>query len=835
MKVIREKFQDEFKTKHFRSRMLKTAAVLFTACILAVSALSGCSQNSQNNAGSMNDAKKKDGQTENGVLYIKKDGLYEHRFSNNTNNLLYRTYNFNKMDTNGPAAQYSQDGKYLYYLERSNSGNTLKVMEPGKEGKKSDKAESNNKDQEDNSRENNVIASDVEDFRILKGGEILYKKSSEGGLYIYRDNDSDKISGYVEEYFLNKDEDFMLFYTTDSDIYKEKSYYNSIVADIEQCETGTLYYYDIKNNEKGREKIQDGILTGSIKYSQDFKIVYYIKKEEDKQVLYCIRGFKESADNKVEPELIAQGNTINSVYLDSETGELYYQTEEKDDRLYDLFIDDDMTTDIEDPAKPQISEEDKKNMFETKKVISDKELKEYALLNMEEEFRKALKEKFKMFHFGALFYYNAGESKKLSDNAYIYTLKYEPVENTIKNNTVFFDEIDVNNIEKIKLSEAFSDYLNCLDKKMNYSSDDEHKKTDKEDNNTAKELDIDKLIYEYYHERQSPLGEYFYYKKTDKKDKEEALEEERRKHGTSSDYGDDNSLYDYGKDEYGSLYDDIYDYDSYDYDSDGYGWSYSDNSDDIAEEFFYVLGIIREKAFNTSFVSGAEVYSFNPDNDYITNACVDNENKKVYFMRFSDEKIKMLKELSTFNDYFYKMESEGLDYKKIYLTNKELCKADLSESKIDNFEVMDNEVSSISGVYGGKIYYMKDELNNDYDYSFNGTLYCDGKKIRPDIDNIIVNDGTIYLQTESDRGINATYSLYKLDADNKAEKIAADVYDHKILSDKSVVYVNNYNKNRNKGDLKLWKDKDHDELLDKDVVSLIGGERNYYYDFRDFY
>mgnify|MGYP000910667034 FL=1 len=181
------------------------------------------------------------------------------------------------------------------------------------------------------------------------------------------------------------------------------------------------------------------------------------------------------------------------------------------------------------------------------------------------------------------------------------------------------------------------------------------------------------------------------------------------------------------------------------------------------------------------------------------------------------------------------MESEGLDYKKIYLVPMEFCKADLSESKVDNFELMDDEVSSISGVYGGKIYYMKDELNNDYEYSFNGTLYCDGKKIRPDIDNIIVNDGTIYLQTESDRGINATYSLYKLDADNKAEKIAADVYDHKILSDKSVVYVNNYNKNRNKGDLKLWKDKDHNELLDKDVVSLIGGERNYYYDFRDFY
>ena len=833
MKVIREKFQNEFKTKSFRSRMLKTAVVLFTACILAVSALSGCSQNNKNNADSMNDTAKKDGQTENGVLYIKKDGLYEHRFSNNTNNLLYRTYNFNKMDTNGPAAQYSQDGKYLYYLERSNSGNTLKVMEPGKEGKKSDKAESNNKDQEDNSRENNVIASDVENFRILKGGEILYKKSSEGGLYIYRDNDSDKISGYVEEYFLNKDEDFMLFYTdnTGSDIYKEKSYYNSMIAGIEPCETGTLYYYDLKNNERGREKIQDGILTGSIKYSQDFKIVYYIKKEEDKQVLYCIKGLKESANNTVEPELIAQGDIINNLYVDSETGNFYYQIEEKDDRLYDLFIDDDMTTDIENPAKPQISEEDKKNMFETKKVISDKELKEYALLNMEEEFRKSLKEKFKIFHFGAVFYYNTSESKKLSDNAYMYIPKYERVENTIKNNTVFFDEIDVNNIEKIKLSEAFSDYLNCLNKKMNYSSDDEYKKADKEDNDKAKELDIDKLIYEYYHERQSPLGEYFYYRKTDKKDKEEALEEERRKHGTSSDYGDDNSLYEYGKDEYDSLYDD----DIYDYDSAYYGWSYSDTSDDIADEFFYVLGIIRKKVFNTCFVSGDEVYGFNLDNDYIIDVCVDNENKKVYFRRFSDERVKMLKELSTFNEYFFKMESEGLDYKKIYLVPMEFCKADLSESKVDNFELMDDEVSSISGVYGGKIYYMKDELNNDYEYSFNGTLYCDGKKIRPDIDNIIVNDGTIYLQTESDRGINATYSLYKLDADNKAEKIAADVYDHKILSDKSVVYVNNYNKNRNKGDLKLWKDKDHDELLDKDVVSLIGGERNYYYDFRDFY
>ena len=357
-----------------------------------------------------------------------------------------------------------------------------------------------------------------------------------------------------------------------------------MIAGIEPCETGTLYYYDLKNNEKGREKIQDGILTGSIKYSQDFKIVYYIKKEEDKQVLYCIKGLKESADNTVEPELIAQGDIINNLYVDSETGNFYYQIEEKDDRLYDLFIDDDMTTDIENPAKPQISEEDKKNMFETKKVISDKELKEYALLNMEEEFRKSLKEKFKIFHFGAVFYYNTSESKKLSDNAYMYIPKYERVENTIKNNTVFFDEIDVNNIEKIKLSEAFSDYLNCLNKKMNYSSDDEYKKADKEDNDKAKELDIDKLIYEYYHERQSPLGEYFYYRKTDKKDKEEALEEERRKHGTSSDYGDDNSLYEYGKDEYDSLYDD----DIYDYDSAYYGWSYSDTSDDIADEVLYV-------------------------------------------------------------------------------------------------------------------------------------------------------------------------------------------------------------------------------------------------------
>ena len=106
------------------------------------------------------------------------------------------------------------------------------------------------------------------------------------------------------------------------------------------------------------------------------------------------------------------------------------------------------------------------------------------------------------------------------------------------------------------------------------------------------------------------------------------------------------------------------------------------------------------------------------------------------------------------------------------------------------------------------------------------SLYCDKKKIKSDCIAVGVVNGNMYLETEGSH--YSALNLYKLDGEN-AEKVGSEIYEYKILDDGSIVYIDNYDEDKEKGNLKLWKGKDNKETLGKDAMNIIGGNRGAYY------
>lgn len=787
------------KEREAKNLMKKGAvfAALFGCTALTACLFTGCFKNKEDSA-----------LNKNNILYTKKEGLYEYLINKNESKLLHTSYRTNAASQ----IQYSPNGKYLYYLEGNEflygSDTKLKRMEieKARNTQKSDKAKGNKENKDSKEPDDSfTIAKDVEDFRVLKNGDVLYKIASGNKLYLWSGEDSDKISGEVEEYFLNKEENILLFYA-------ENSYYGDSSYDEAERE-GTLYCYDLRSKEKGKKKIQDDVILDKLQYSDDFSIIYYLKKEDEGAALYCVKDIINS-DGNFESQLIDKGSNIEA-YADKKTGELYYLTEEKDNGLYELLIDDDMLTDIENPATPEISEEDRAGMFESKEVIKDKGLKEYALQNMEDEFRKELKLALDNEYFGSVYYYNKEKTKQLakaavadvydiSDIAPVYDVDYN------KNDTVSFFSIDKEKVEKIKFSELFNQYLDRLDKEM---------KTDSECS-SEDEINVDKIIYEYYKDEASPLGKYFYYQSETSRDSEDALKEDRDKHGLYSDYDDEDSFsHSYDDKDISDEFNGIYEYNQ----KDEKCWLYEGTAQSIAYDFFNSFAVIQKAVLHTCFAAGDKLYQI--DGDYVTDIYIDKENNKAYFTKLDDKTANEMAE--AFNNFENYLDKEKLNHlyemsANVSLNHSDLYKAELSEGGLGEAEAVDSEVGCIYGMRQGKLYYLKEED----DYGINATLYCEGKKIKSDFNKFIEYNESLYIQTGTNsEDSEATYGLYRLEKNN-AEKIVIGAYDYRILPDGSVAYIANYKESRHRGELKLYKGREHDEVIDTEVMRLIGGERD---------
>ena len=708
-------------------------------------------------------------------MYIKSNGLYEHIPDKDeaimiSNDRYKKNPGYSMYDSSSIEAQYSFDGKYIYYLEAMDDYNprALKAV------KRKNETKDINKD-EGRDTESETIASNVLDFKVLKNGKILYRTGIGLGVYLWDGKDSKKIGDNIEFYNLSEDESSMLYLNEVDYSSKGMPDFADDLADFRNIVVGTLYFYDFKNESY---KISDNVVAGKFVYSKDFSNLYYVKDEKDTYNIYYIDDITKTYNEKKEPFFVAElGSGV--IFMNKKTGGLYYLSENKESSLYDLIIEDDIPDKAKGVPIPKISIEDKELMAEEKAVIKDKGLKEYALQRMKMEFKENLKKIINRECFGTLSYYDKNGSKELSTS----TLVYGEISNTL-NKTVSFTYFDKDKIEKIKLSSLFDDYVYELNENMDYSDE---SISDKEDAATDTELNLDKLIYEYYKDSGSPLGKYFYAYDADSGQFKLDLEGEHYSGAFAH-------------------------------------WDYKKTSGSIVRYFMTDILLKQSQAFDVAAALEDKVYKFEECGHNIRDVYIYEEGNSIYIVKNDKETEDKIKSIS---DGSYKYFSSKINKAKDEIYNSagfELYKADLKDGELGGFELLDSGAGKIYGIYNKKLYYVKGAEGIYSDIG--AVLYCDKKKIKSGFRALHIVNDTMYLETGAND--HDLYNLYKLNG-NDVERIGNDIYEYKILDDGSVAYIDNYNKDTWRGTLELWKDKNNKETVDKNVMNIVGGKKSGYY------
>ena len=708
-------------------------------------------------------------------MYIKSNGLYEHIPDKDeaimiSNDRYKKNPGYSMYDSSSIEAQYSFDGKYIYYLEAMDDYNprALKAVK-----RKNETKDINNDEGRDT--ESETIASNVLDFKVLKNGKILYRTGIGLGVYLWDGKDSKKIGDNIEFYNLSEDESSMLYLNEVDYSSKGMPDFADDLADFRNIVEGTLYFYDFKNESY---KISDNVVAGKFVYSKDFSNLYYVKDEKDTYNIYYIDDITKTYNEKKEPVFVAElGSGV--IFMNKKTGGLYYLSENKESSLYDLIIEDDIPDKAKGVPIPKISIEDKELMAEEKAVIKDKGLKEYALQRMKMEFKENLKKIINRECFGTLSYYDKNGSKELSTS----TLVYGEISNTL-NKTVSFTYFDKDKIEKIKLSSLFDDYIYELNENMDYSDE---SISDKEDAATDTELNLDKLIYEYYKDSGSPLGKYFYAYDADSSQFKLDLEGEHYSGAFAH-------------------------------------WDYKKTSGSIVRYFMTDILLKQSQAFDVAAALEDKVYKFEEGGHNIRDVYIYEEGNSIYIVKNDKETEDKIKSIS---DGSYKYFSSKINKAKDEIYNSagfELYKADLKDGELGGFELLDSGAGKIYGIYNKKLYYVKGAEGIYSDIG--AVLYCDKKKIKSGFRALHIVNDTMYLETGAND--HDLYNLYKLNG-NDVERIGNDIYEYKILDDGSVAYIDNYNKDTWRGTLELWKDKNNKETVDKNVMNIVGGKKSGYY------
>ncbi len=727
------------------------------------------------------------------LMYIKNNGLYEHipgkdEATRISKDKYKKRFAFELRESSLPEVQYSLDGKYVYYIEAMDEDylRALKVVERKNYSKDKDEAEvkdesevkgeSEVKDEseaedEENDTESKTIAKAVSEFRVLKNGKVLYVTELGLGIYIWDGENSKNIAEYTDFYSLSEDEGSMIYLAKKHYSFRGAFDFKNGLSEYDRGERCTLYLYNFKEEPY---EIDNDVVSVSITCSKDLSSIYYVKEENDTYNIYYINDITKPDSENKKPVFIAElGRGL--ILMNKKTEGLYYLSENKESSLYDLIIEDDIPDMTEGVSVPEISEEDKALMFKEKAVIKDKGLKEYALQQMKMELKEKLKKITAKEYFGTLSYYDKNSSKTLSTDVLVASRA-----SISSDEPVSFTYFDKDKIEKIKLSSLFEDYIYKLDEYIKYSDDEISNNTDQ---SGEKKLNLDKLIYEYYKDKGSPLGEYFYVDNGDSDKFKSKLE---------ADF-----------------------YLKY--------WDYDLTSEVIVEDFMRDILWKQNQAFAVAAVLEDKVYRLEEGGHNISDIYIDEEDNNIYIVKNdkeTEDKIKSLSEGS------YKYFSSEIDkaVADIYRSRDcELYKADLKDGKLESFELLDSGVSRIYGIYNKKLYYVK---GNDNIFFSIGTLYCDKREIKSECVAWRIINGTVYLET--DPKSNYTYDLYKLNGDD-TEKIGSEVYEFKIFDDGSVAYIDNYNRDTGMGTLESWTDNGNKETLDKDVINIVGGMRSSLY------
>lgn len=199
-----------------------------------------------------------------GLLYLKDNEMYHYDGTKSlelTDRLLEH-----EMSGDGSVAmnkvRYSDDGKYVFYLERSVNGEgTLYYKDLKKQSEKNDTAQK--------------ISGGVISFTVKSNNKVIYSKGSgeDNSLYISDLKDNKKIASDVKTYQISEDGQNLIWRSQDD----------------------TLYYANLKKGTD-KEKIDSDVevICGA---TSDLKTVYYMKDED---TLYSLKSFvKEKIDSDV--------------------------------------------------------------------------------------------------------------------------------------------------------------------------------------------------------------------------------------------------------------------------------------------------------------------------------------------------------------------------------------------------------------------------------------------------------------------------------------------------------------------------------------------------------
>lgn len=152
-------------------------------------------------------------------------------------------------------------------------------------------------------------------------------------------------------------------------------------------------------------------------------------------------------------------------------------------------------------------------------------------------------------------------------------------------------------------------------------------------------------------------------------------------------------------------------------------------------------------------------------------------------------------------------------------TIPKLVRIDIQEDGTLNIAEVDQNVSYLSCILNGSMYYIKDENNSK------GDLWCDGKKIDTDVykysprplsEALSVVYASDYNE-EKQRGVMKSYDGTEI------KTIAEDVHMYLELPGTGLAVLSDYSSKDLAGDLKLYTEDGNFSLLDENVESILQG------------
>lgn len=731
--------------------------------------LGGCGNVKQNETTEIENGKNhQSADSEDWFLYLKKNSLNKYSLSNKESVEVESGKNMYTEALKWDGSVYSEDGRYLYYIDYEDYENseyseyydeygdeymptgTLRVKDLQEPDKKAEK-----------------ISSKTSRFQLLKNGNLLYYKNSSRGLYIWDGKTSNKITGVgeVNDFVLSEDES-RLFFSVQEGEYMEYEMYEDEASYVFY----TLYSSSLEGGEYKRTKLQDNIIVLH-DYTKDLSRIYVSVAEGEDTALYCIKDLKEAVK-------IDQGQ-IGSLTFNENTGNIYYQKIKEEFSFYDLMVEDDLLGEDENIEIPSISEADMDKMQQEHKIIENKGLKEFALKTLHEELRNYLQngDGFSLSVPGSYYFYDGEKSVKINELA----SKVLYAEGNSAFDMDFIYAWEEKTIEKKKFSELFDIYLRRLNWEI-FSAEEED------------EVVVEELLYAYYSSPESPLGSYF--KSAEEEEVFEDSDTEYPVEGMDGYY--DESVYDESEIAEGSDYED-YEAQWWEHEYAGYYASY------------YIGRVLENTLMRKSkcyILRGEEAESFE-DLRYADQIVLDPDYDGFYYTAVSEEDRKTYIEVFENTEYG---DSEGYDgglefSMSLYsLQNK-------GGSGAKPLKV-DDDVDLIEKLSGEEIYYWK---NRYIDY-YTASLFVSGRKIGDDIQSVYFNQDGIYIAADPDA--NQDFTLYAWDGESLI-KIGDEVHSFYDLGAGKLVYIDQYSSSKSKGVLKLRYEDGKVEEIDKDVSAIM--------------